>query len=184
MSGDLILGVLSGALCLTAAMCVGTHEILLGPDRPNYPNAPRHLRVPMFVWSGVLLYRGMELLSGAVGAHPPLVTPGIFMGSFMVAAVHGLLLEAHLRQWLPARVHARIRHLLNIATCGRSRLIRRARQQQNRTPRATAGFLAGDTDPGVTAEALLELSRQGVIVIAPLEGPEALSLDPLLGMRP
>lgn len=117
VGGAWILTFIAGCLVLAASGFVGLHEILSGPDRPNYPTASRHLRIAMFVWCAALFYRGAEILSGLCQPHPVLLTYGAFQAAVLLAVVHGLLLEQQLRQWLPARLHARIRRLIAVASC-------------------------------------------------------------------
>ncbi|HYD26953.1 hypothetical protein [Brevundimonas sp.] len=171
------LTLLCGALCLFASACVGTHEILMSPDRPNYPTAQRRLRMLMFLWSGTLLYRGVELTTAAWaglawGAPVLPVTPGQVSTCIMLAAVHAALLEQHLRMWLPSRLQERVRHWLHIASCGRTRMLAEARAQSNRGLRPGVEPLTAP--PAVVSGALAELAMSGAVVAGPGDGPEVL----------
>jgi hypothetical protein len=117
-------------LVLFAFLCVGLHEILLSPDLPNYPNAGLHVRAAMFVFMVCLGYRGVEMLS-LLFTQRVYVTPGAFWASFTLAWVQAVLLEQQLRRWLPARLHERIRRLLEIASCRKRPMLVAERARNN-----------------------------------------------------
>lgn len=170
MTTDQMLMALSAALCFAASGACGTHEILMDPQRPNYPTGRFRLRVLMFIWSGVLAFRAMEFAGLAAAPDCPAVSVGQVLGCFMVAAVHLTMLENHLRQWLPAKTHERIRRLLDVASCGRAAAWRAERERANAA--LWAGVKPGPARP--SSAALAELSMRGSVVIGPNEAPAAL----------
>ncbi len=119
--------VLCGLLVLATSALAWTHEILMSPDRPNYPTGRALTRRLMFVWSAALLYRAIDLLAGAWDGAPAPVSFDEAMGCALACLVHASLLESHLRMWRPARTHRTLRRLMDAAGCGRAPLARRPR---------------------------------------------------------
>lgn len=161
----------TGLLVAFATLCVALHEILLSPDRPNYPTAPAHQRAAMFVWMCCLGYRGVEILSLLYAPTPTYVSPGSFWASAALALAQAVMLEQQLRRWLPARLHARIRRLLEIAACKRRPGMDAARQQSNSALRP--GVPHNNTPSDVVGPALVALTLDGAqLVAAPGEIPQ------------
>ncbi len=167
----MMMTLITGIVLFFGATCLGLHEILLAPDRPNYPTASRRVRWAMTVWMVTLYYRAVEITVGAFAPEPVYVPLGVTAVTLAVAVVQALLLEQVLRQWLPARLHARIRHLLNVASCGRSEAIRRARAQSNTG--LWPGVEPASIRSGLVGPALAELTLDGGMVWGPNEGPGA-----------
>lgn len=147
------------------------HEILLGPDRPNYPNGPWYQRVVLFALAVALAALTMErfhdLYSGAY------VSPIVMVASGLYMAAQAVLLEQQLRRWLPAHLHARIRHLLAIASCKKRAAVRAARAQSNTGlyPGVRPSPLAAD----IVGASLGTLTLEGMRAIGPGEGAEVLA---------
>jgi hypothetical protein len=165
--------VATGLLCLVAAGCVGALEIFSSPDQPNYPTARERVRVAMFCWMVALAYRGMEIIVLALKPDPVVVTSGQLVATLALTSVQVLMLESHLRLWLPARTHERIRRLVEIACCGRLEGVRAARKAS--TDNAAPAGRQRQAPPRSVGPALAELAREGIAVVGPGEGPEAVS---------
>lgn len=165
-----LITVLTSLVLFGAAGSVFLHQILLNPDRPNYPTADRRVRIAMALWGAGIFYRAGEILGWAMDGSGEASLSMLFT-SAMAFALHVLLLEQVLRSWLPARLHARIRDLLNKASCGHAEDIRRARK------RANEALWPGVTPAPISARpvgpALAQLTLEGVQVIGPNEGLSA-----------
>ncbi len=166
-----ILTVLVGTLCIATGVIVFTHEILLNPDRPNYPSAKTFVRILMFGWSGGLIYRGTELIT-LPSAYPPLITNAMVFTSCCMFAVHAVLLYQHMQMWLPARVQAKFKAMREIVTCSRLRQMEEARRRANAAlrpgvvaPRGVDAFMAG--------AALADMEVDGSRVLQPDAPPSA-----------
>lgn len=109
--------VAAALLVLWASFCVGLLEILSAPERVNYPTARLHVRIAMFTWAVFLLYRGLEMLVLMRGPTPLFATVGELYAAIALGLAQTALLEHHLRSWLPAHTHQRIRTLLDVAAC-------------------------------------------------------------------
>lgn len=180
------LTLLCGALCLFASACVGTHEILMSPDRPNYPTARRRLRFLMFLWSGALMYRGVELTTSAwdaLAGGPPVlpVTPGQVLATMVLAAVAAAALEHHMRQWLPAPLQARVRRWLDIASCGHARKLAEARASARA---ASAPILAPVPQLRPVRDVSAALAQLAMTPGVTLAGPGEGVVEALLDGRP
>lgn len=165
-----IITVLTGVVLFVAATAVCVHQILLNPDRPNYPTADKRVRIVMFLWAAGLYYRAAEIITWPFygGQQASL---SILYTSVMACALHVLLLEVVMRSWLPARLHARIRHLLDIASCGHSEAIRRARKRANDA--LWPGVAPASVSARPVGPALAQLTLEGAHVIGPNEGLDA-----------
>lgn len=154
-------------LCLALTSgCVGLHEILLSPDRANYPNARRLVRMLMFAWSVVLLYRSAEIISSALAPRPVYLSLGAVLGTWVLFGVQAAMLEQVLRQWLPARLQRRIQQLILIASCRHQRELRDAR----RSAMAAVGVpTRAPPSERVVGPALAELTLKGATVWGPGE---------------
>lgn len=166
MPTDVFLAGLCGALCICTAICVFTHEILLSPDRPNYPSARGYLRILMFAWSGALIYRGVEFLSGIGNAEAPVVTAGSVLVWGVAFVVHAALLENHMRMWLPARIQAKFKAMREIVTCARLRKLQEARNSSLDAVRPGVA-IAGVPDVFMAGAAMADLQVEGTRVIPP-----------------
>jgi hypothetical protein len=172
----------TGGLLVLSFLCVGLHEILLSPDQPNYPNAPWHVRTAMFVWLLCLGYRAVEMFTQLYEPIPVYSTPGQFWATAAFALAQAVLLEQQLRRWLPARLHERIRRLMQIASCRRRPAIQAARASSNAALRD--GVQPFDVPASVVGPALGTLSLAGTRAIGPGEGREVLADLPLPTQTP
>lgn len=150
-----------------SAALIGLREVLLAPDRPNYPNAERRLRLAMFVLSAALLYQGADQACKAFAAQPHLNQPASVVLATAWFACSALELERTTRQWLPARIQRRFQRLMHLASCGAAWGVKRART-------AAAGAVYGPTQPVPSSSsvgtALAALLIEGATVVAPGEG--------------
>ena len=170
LSLDLILTLVAGSAVLAASAALGLWQILSAPDRPNYPTSGRVKRTLMFVFMMALAYRGLEILTLA-GEGTALPSPKASASvAVLMAALFVTFLVDHIRHWLPARTHQRIRQLLAIATCRPDRDLVAARDS---AMEASTGKAAPPAD--VVGPALAALTLQGVRLAGPKEGPEALN---------
>lgn len=182
MSAALIVGLLSGAIRLLIAGCIILRQILLEPDRPNYPNAAKRLRVGLFLLAAVLLFNGVDVICRALSDemrpdhHHHVLISGLPL-SLAWLGVEGLQLERVLRQWLPERTQQRIMRLMHLASCKNRDLAARERARNlgpvGKVRPLIPGAVISTPSGGVTAPALAELALAGVKVVGPLEGPEA-----------
>lgn len=158
---------LCGLLVFGAGVQLGVWHILAGPDRPNYPTSGAWKRRIMFLLMASMLYRGLEVMF----ASPEATTAdfGMVCGSMMTFAFFNIMLIDHLRNWLPAKTHARIRQLLHVASCKPGRGLVAARES------ASGPSTKPVPSAAVVAPALVELSLQGFRVAGPGAGPEALN---------
>lgn len=186
------LTLLNGAAVLVSCMALGLWQILSAPDRPNYPTSGPIKRMLMFWVCAALGFRGIEIIDKADGwttggtaiqwsgwwfttietpivYHEPLyATGGQIASSLLLAALFITFLVDHCRNWLPARTWGRIQQLLALARCRPSKGLVDARAS------ASVGFGAPPSADVVTP-ALIELHMQGVRVVGPNEGPEAVT---------
>ena len=168
MTPQEILTVATGTMFCGAGACIGLWQILSSPDAPNYPTSGQMKRTFMFWTMVFLLVVGVGVSQG-----PWLETPRYSTGqgaglAFFLLALFGTFLVDHLRNWLPARTHARIRQLLALASCKPPAGLEEARESANST---------GEFIPpvSVVGPALLDLATSGVRVIGPNEGPSAVT---------
>jgi hypothetical protein len=186
MTGDVVLTLLNGVILWVGASCLAIHQGLIAPDMPNYPTAPARTRAAMFVFTVFLFYRSAEIVSGSrvwemvTGqpfAPPIISTPGQFGATVALTTYLVFQLETVLHQWLPARTWTRIRHLLAVASCGRSEDIAEARRRSNEArnrPETTRDRLPPLTArTRVVGAALAELTLEGATVWGPNEPPTA-----------
>jgi hypothetical protein len=162
-----------------AFLCAGLHQILLEPDRPNYPNGPLHQRVILFALMVMLGMVTVERFAQLYADTPLYTSPIIMTASGVFAAAQAVALEQQLRRWLPARIHERIRHLLNIASCRRRRALESARASADAAlyPDVVAHGLPAD----VVGPALGAMTMDGMRAIGPGEGLEVFANLPPVG---
>lgn len=172
MSDAAWLNLAMGLVAVASAVVLWLLEILMDPERPNYPSARRWMRLAMFIASCAFIYRGGEFIRGAFAAEPPPVTSGMLMAWPVMLVVFIGQLEHQVRMWLPARLQEKIRRLLEIASCGRSREMARARATANGALRA--GVEPGPVQTHGVGPALAELALQGVPVIDGRGGAQAI----------
>lgn len=172
MTLDACLNGLVGLIALLTSASVALHGVTMQPDRPNYPPGPMWLQLLMWGWSAFLMYRAAEFFSGAGAFDPPAVTLGQVGSAAFMLAVHVGLLVRQLRSWLPARIHAYIARLMDIASCGRAAALRAERRRNNAPLRP--GVRRAAESPDVMGPALAALAIDGMNVVGPHEGPEAL----------
>lgn len=159
----------SGVAILATSIVLGLWQILSAPDRPNYPTSGRIKRTLMFWFMAALAYRGIEILTLA-GKHPPVLsTEGQWVSSFLLLALFVTFLVDHVRNWLPAKTHARIRQLVRVARCGPRKDLIEARTSAMKN---STGAPCPAAD--VVGPALATLTLEGFKAVGPREGPEAL----------
>lgn len=167
MTSEQILTVCTGTMFGFAGAFMGLWQILSSPDAPNYPTSGRIKRMFMFWTMVFLLVTGVSVTQGAFLDEPRYSTPNGMLLSFFLAALFGTFLVDHLRNWLPARTHDRIRQLLALASCNPGKAVLMARESADVT---------GDAAPAsAMGPAMVELVTAGVHVIGPNEGPEAIT---------
>lgn len=153
----------SGFLVFGAGVQLGVWHILAGPDRPNYPTGGKWKRRIMFLFMASLLYRGLELMTSAEVSR--VAQPGLVIGAVMVFSFFNVMLVDHLRNWLPARTHTRIRQLLRVASCRPDKALEASRR--------SASIPGVYVQPAkVVPASLVELTLQGFTVAGPGDGPE------------
>ena len=159
--------ILCGLALIVAGCALGLWQILSAPDRPNYPTSGTIKRTLMFAVMVGLLGLGAEVIAGA--GENVLATPWMAVFSWALAALFIVFLIDHVRHWLPAKTHARIRQLVRVARCGPSQGLKDAR---------TSAMVNSTGEPcpaaDVVGPALATLAMQGVPVIGPNEKPEAI----------
>lgn len=170
MNGDFVLTLLSGVAILVTSITLALWQILSAPDRPNYPTSGRFKRLMMFLFAGALAYRGIEVFTNLSTADPIFSTEGQVTASVLMASLFVTFLVDHLRHWLPAKTWTRIQQLLAIARCRPARGVVAAR-----TSAMVSSTGAPCPDAAIVGPALVELTMQGMRVVGPNEGPEALS---------
>ena len=156
-------------MLLIAGTAVGLWQILSAPDRPNYPTSGTLKRILMFWFSGSLLFRAVEIFTGLYDGTQPVLNPSIALSATLLAALMTTFLVDHVRHWLPARTHDRIRQLLAIARCRPSPALVRARRSSD----VSAGVVT-ITSADAVSPALVDLAMSGVRVVGPNGGPEAI----------
>lgn len=159
---------LSGVAIVASAMTLGLWQILSAPDRPNYPTSGKTKRAMMFIFTGLLLGRGAEILVTLYGPSPIYSTSFQAMSSLALLALLITFLVDHCRNWLPAKTHRNIQRLYTIARCSPSRGLKAARASSNRAAGVEPLHKAGEAQP-----ALVDLALGGFRVAGPNEGPEA-----------
>ncbi len=162
---------LTASFNAVACLCLCFHEILLGPDRPNYPNGPWYQRAILFALTVVLAALTMERFNGLYAGQ--YVSPTVMVASGLYMAAQAVLLEQQLRRWLPAHLHARIRHLLNIASCKKRSAVRAARAMSNAA--LYPGVRPDSTAADVVGASLGTLTLEGMRAVGPGEGVEVLA---------
>lgn len=170
MTNGQVWTILTGLAVMVSAVSLGLWQILSAPDRPNYPTSGRWKRMIMFIVSVAFAGRATEILTGAFGPDPVMMTPMQATSAFGVASLFTVFLVDHLRHWLPAKTWSRIQQLLAIARCRPSKGLKAARTSAMRASTGGPCVLADVVTP-----ALVELTMQGVRVAGPNEGPEAFS---------
>ena len=171
MSLALAIGLMSAALRFVTAWCILLHQILLEPDRPNYPNASRLLRWSMFLLGAVLLFNAVDLVNRAVtDPHRRVLVSGLPLSATWCLA-EGLLLERTLRSWLTVRLQARVQSWWALASCRNRDVLARERQRNLAAVEGTAYAPSA----GVVGPALGELAlAEGMAdIVGPGEPPSA-----------
>lgn len=167
MTWDVLSTVGVGVIGVLTAFVIGLWQILSAPDRPNYPTSGRVKRVIMFWFMASTLYRSVEIIMQPFGPLPIYATGGQMASWSLQFAFFVVMLVDHLRNWLPARTHGRIKQLFAVARCRPSKALREARAS------AMAASTGETPLPArVVAPALLELSLSGATVAGPCDGPE------------
>ncbi len=154
-----------GVMIAIAGIAVGLWQILSAPDRPNYPTSGKVKRILMFWFSGSLMFRAVEIFTGLYEGTQPYLQPGAMLTTTLLAALMVTFFVDHVRHWLPARTHDRIRQLLTIARCSPSPGLKAARESADPSSRVPASAVS---------PALVDLALSGVRVVGPNGGPEAL----------
>lgn len=169
MTQDEILSVVAASSYGGAGACVWLWQILSSPDAPNYPTSGKVKRALMFWTGGLFLVVSVAITQMAwpdKGMPRYSTLQGAALGISLLA-LFGVFLIDHLRNWLPARTHARIRQLMALASCKPPHGVVEARDRADVT---------GDALPAsVVGPALLDLAASGVRVIGPNEGPSSVT---------
>ena len=152
-----------------AGFALGLWQILSAPDRPNYPTSGGFKRFVMFWFMASLLWRATEINASLWTAEPMFSPPSQVYSSSLLCLLMVTFLVDHVRHWLPARTHDRIRQLLAIARCKPTNELKAAREASDKSAGVVSNVGAGAVSP-----ALVELALQGVRVVGPNEGPEVL----------
>lgn len=155
--------VLAGGAVSLAGVCLGLQQILSAPDRPNYPTAGPWTRLVMFWLSGLMIARGVEIVTKATAAEAYTLGGLAVTVSCLICLHFSLQLYSHLTQRASVRARAIINRLHAMARCAPKEGVVAARK--------SAG--GSDQPASVVPEALLTLTMDGVRVAAPNEGPEA-----------
>lgn len=167
MTPEELLTVCTGTMFGFAGAFMGLWQILSSPDAPNYPTSGRIKRMFMFWTMVFLLVTGVSVTQGAFLEEPRYSTPNGLLLSFFLSALFGTFLVDHLRNWLPARTHDRIRQLMALASCKPTKGVQDARDSADVTGTALPASVMGP--------AMVELAARGMHVIGPNEGPEAVT---------
>ncbi len=174
MTLDISLQALNAVLRLLTAALILYHQILLEPDRPNYPNGRCRLRIALFALGVLLAYNGVDLLVRLLSGSTRLI-PSALLLSLGLFAVEILRLERLMRHWLPERLQARIQRWLHIASCS-NREARLASAMARRSAMAAVEVPAfTPPPPSVVGPALAALAMAGTRVIGPGEPPSAVA---------
>lgn len=171
MSLALAVGLASAALRFLTAGFILLHQILLEPDRPNYPNARPAVRYAMFLLGAALLFNSVDLLSRTISdPHHRVLISGLPLSAVWCVA-EALRLEKTLRSWLPVRLQQRVQKWWLLASCRNRDALARERQRNLAAVRGTA-FAA---PAGVVGPALGELAlSEGLAdIVGPQEEPPA-----------
>ncbi|AKU43452.1 holin/antiholin [Caulobacter phage Sansa] len=144
----MIVSVLAGVLILLSATFLGVAEKALGPDISRFPCINEPMRWVLRVYTLALFIRSVVILTSLTGPNPRLVPWDLVFCAAMMCAAHGVLLKAILEQRLPSGLWMRLQ------------------ARQDRVRRLAQGY-------GSQGQALAALAAEGVRVIAPGEGPEA-----------
>lgn len=170
MNAGLLITLWTSLMVALSGLALGAWQILSSPDQPNYPTSGAVKRLLMFWFMAALMYRSIEVFYGAIYGMSDgtflRATVGQAVSSSLMAGLFVTFLIDHCRNWLPERTHRRIRQLLAIARCKPSKELVDARASASR----------GHERPpsaDVVTPALVELHMQGMRVVGPNEGPEA-----------
>lgn len=105
---------LAGCTLLYTSMVLGLWQILSAPDQPNYPTSGAVKRSFMFVYMAALAALGIETLNSP---HHVELSVTAVQATVLQAGLFTTFLVDHVRNWLPARTHQRIRTMIKIASC-------------------------------------------------------------------
>lgn len=105
--------ILACASCLAAAFSVGVRGMILSPANQTWPDAPKPIRVIMFVFMLTLTFRGVTMLSHLDEALPWEASTA----AMMLAVYQGAMLLNVIRQNYPARIWRTLKRIQRIASC-------------------------------------------------------------------
>ena len=108
---------LLGSICVAWSAAIGLRQVLLGPNAVNFPSVSTPYRVMLFICSGALLARGVDLLIGALSNKPQEVSALGLVTNGLLAATAWLSLVETLHKRLPAATWRRIRRMIFVANC-------------------------------------------------------------------
>lgn len=144
----MIVSALSGILFVLAAAFLGVAEKALGPDINRFPCIGRRMRWALQIYTLSVFVRAVVILTSLAGPTPRVVHWDTLFMSICMCLAHGMLLNAILQQRLPSGLWIRLQ------------------ARQNRVRHLAQDF-------GHQGPALATLAAEGVRVIGPGEGPDA-----------
>lgn len=170
MNVALALTLATGVALIGSGILLWLWQILSAPDRPNYPTSGPVKRALMFLFAAAAGYRGLEVIYLARSDAALRVSDGEIWFSLLMFGLFAAFLVDHVRHWLPEKTHQNIRRLVSVARCGPRKGLIAAR-----TSAMTSSTGASCPAADVVGPALAALSMQGMAVIAPNEGPSAVT---------